>query len=435
MFTFLIHARKDKPRLAPIVRHLIARGVKLWIDEPRDPALNLTPDEIAKLAGYCVPGIDWSLSRNLAMNDASAFLLALSPNSIAVDRHEIRAEASAANFRVVTSGIPIYPIGLSHGDLESGSELSANRQGFKTFVEPGIDGFALTQRGQIELEILTQKLLAAQTSPRASSRPTQELPASPYCADRQAQSQELAYEIRGRRSDPLARLPLPVLIGNQPDRPDTYVRDYLVNKLLPAVTNTSDWGVTRIEWPYQLRERPMRAFDTLLEDIIGGEQGLVPGSIIHCQPRVEDLVRPGGMMSCLDMWCQVWSQVVTLADTSRIIPLIDVRSDYYPMAVRAAFFGRTPSVLSWSVRRAANNLAQRYGAVSLLPLAPLSKVSPSCVESWIDTDLRTKVEPTVHAQLRFELLRGYQASGMPMEAWATHARAAYRDFSSGGARP
>jgi hypothetical protein len=140
------------------------------------------------------------------------------------------------------------------------------------------------------------------------------------------------------------------------------------------------------------------------------------------------------MIACLDMWCQVWSRVVALADTCRIVPLIDVRSDYYPLAVRAALLGRAPSVLSWSVKRAASQLERRYDNVSLLPLAPLGKVRPGCVESWIDTELRPKVAQPVHEQLRADLLRGYQPAGLAMEAWAARARTAYRALAQGGGR-
>jgi len=434
-FTFLIHAEKDKPRLVPIVRHLIGRGVTLWIDKPYEPLLGLAPAEIAQLAGWCEHGREWSVDRDTALNEAGAFLLALTPNSIAPEREQVRYEAFGANLRSRGSGIPVFPVGLGEGDLERGSGLSGNRQGFKTFVEPGSDGFVLTAQGRAELDLLADKLLEVQAAPRAVPRPAAELPASPFFADRQAQSQELTYELRGRRKDPRARLPLPVLIGNHPDRPDTYVNEYLVKKLLPAVTDVKVWGATRIAWPYQLRERPERACDVLLEDIIGGEQGLLPGSIIHCQPPAEELARPGGMMACLDMWCRVWSRIATLADTSRVVPLIDVRSDYYPVAVRAALFGRTPSVLSWSVRRAASQLERRYDSVSLLPLAPLGKVRPSCVESWVDSDLRPMLAGLVHEELRAELLRGYQPSGLAMEAWAARARTAYRAVSQGGGRP
>ena len=424
MSSFLIHAREDKPRLAPVVRRLIAAGVRLWIDEPRDLPLGLSNAEIAHLSGSSVPGRDWSSDRDAAMHQASSFLVAVSADSVREDRVEIRVECFGADFRARGANVPIFPIGLAEGELERGGSLTRNKQGFKTFVEPGDDGYVLTARGEIETDLLIQALLKAQAAP---SRPAarHDLPVSPYFADRTAQTQDLAFALRRARDAQAGPLQLPVLIGTRRDRPETFARDYLPQKLLPALLRVQEWGTARIRWPHCLRQDPERALAYLIDEIIGEDGELTPETVLHAQPPAADLGRPGGLRMCLELWCRAWSDLSRRADTSRIVPVLDIRSETLPLAARLTSFSRGHLLIGKAIGAVEDTISRLSPPVALLPLAPLGRISPQCAEDWLDDELQGHMDRALADRLRAVLLGSVRASGLVMEDWASHARDSY----------
>lgn len=435
-FSFLIHAGADKARLAPIVKRLIAAGVNLWIDDPFHPALDLTRYETDRIAGYIVPGSDWSQQRNLALRAASSFLLSVTHTSVHAGRAEVHMEAAVADFREQDAGVPVFPLPLSQAELEGGTSLVGRRQGYKLYVAPEnaplgiadeIERHALTRRGEIEIDLLIDRLLACQAKPSStvSSRP--ELAVSPYLADRSPQSFDIADLLRAAQKEESAPLHLPVLLGGIADRPDKFALMKLPQRIIPHILQPLKCPAIAVPWPHCILSDSERALRLLVEEIVH-HQPWPDAVVIYAQPAASDLATPDGLRSCLSLWCRAWSTVTNANNHGVLVPILDVRTDLLQRRTGFARMWRGPNNAKEAVDAICAALNQDYQNVSIRALPPFSTVSWNCVEEWLRDEVATTVSEASMSVYRNGLTNGFSRTGLAMEDWAQHAHKTFRQY-------
>lgn len=437
-FSFLIHAGDDKARLAPIIKRLIAADVNLWIDDPFHPALDLTRYETDRLAGYIVPGGDWSQQRNLALRAASSFLLSVTHTSVHAGRGEVHMEAAVADFREQDAGIPVFPLALSQAELEGGTSLIGRRQGFKVYVAPEkvpsaqadeIERHALTGRGEIEISLLVERLLACQAKPSSASLARSELAVSPYLADRSPQSYDIADLLRAAQREENAPLHLPVLLGSIADRPDKFALMKLPQRIIPHILRPLKCPAITVPWPHCVLSDPERALRLLVEEIVH-HLPFPDAIVIYAQPAASDLATQDGLRSCLSLWCRTWSMITNPNSHGVLLPILDVRTDLLQRNTGFARIWRGRNNAKETVDTMCAALNQDYQNVSIRALPPFSPVGWNCVEEWLRDEVALTVSEAAMSVYRNGLTNGFSRTGLTMEDWAQHAHKTFRQHHS-----
>jgi hypothetical protein len=433
-YSFLIHAGQDKARLAPIVQHLIDAGIRLWIDDPYHEDLELRREQILRLAGYIVPGADWPRQRDLALQQAGSVLVAISEASVDQQSAEVHAELAIAEFREAHEGIPVFPLALSSAELGRSAALIGRRQSFKTFVETGVSAFELTDRGERAMEELIDALKnAASERPLARSLQAVSLEkASPYFADRTAQSQDLHAALR-RCQEGAPRLVLPIITGSYEDRPDKFALNQLPCRLLPRVLRTAGCEAITLAWPHCALHARSRAIELLREELYDVDPAPAC-AVFYTQPPPEQLGSREALAACLSLWADFWAEPENLRRAGGSVPLIDLRIEAASAPQRLwqmwkRNVAREPRL---AVSAIAASLEPHHSCVRLVPLPPFTSVTWHCVEDW----LREEVSPVLGeyrtAQYRRLLQRYFHRDGMTMESWARRAHEVFVGLNSLG---
>lgn len=425
-FVFLIHAGADKPRLVPIVRALIDGGVRLWIDEPHTERLGLNSAQIAMLEGFPDPGKDWETNRNEAMRRASAFLIVVSEIALSRSRSQVEAELAIARYNELDAEVPVFPLPLSQAELEAGAALIGKRQGFKTFVEHGPDGYALNARGEIELQRLLDRLRGLSPrrqlpahGPRDSGHDIEMLP---YFANRDGQALDILNALRQRRSVGGA-LALPVLVGMRHDAPDQFITTQLPGRVVPRFAQHNECGAVRLRIPSVCETSYEAALAKLLGEI-SDARPFLRAMVVFAQPAPRDLEHPDGLRLWLSLWADAWSQIAHEVSAHLLVPILDIRADFLrPSAFARLRLGSSPRR---RVIDACSAINSDHDAVELLPLTPLGHVTWGCVETWLRDELEANLGRTDAITVRRALEQIVPTRGLAMNDWADVARTQIR---------
>jgi len=245
-FVFISHGAEDKPKVSGFVRALIARGEKIWVDNP--PALGLSLEEIEAHCFRLSAGNRWKDDLELALQRAGCVLL-LATGRIYEQRRKVwRREAIVAqNARtLVAARLERFSFD-TESDLDLSQEqladLTPEAQGS---LETRLD--LLLDDVQRKLDVQTRVVLSG-AAPEGSRRRSA---LGPYLIDRSQQEREFrdALQVLAEADGVRAFL----VAGPENEALEPF-RERLRKHTCPGcLPNEAAWEELDVEWP--VGERP-----------------------------------------------------------------------------------------------------------------------------------------------------------------------------------
>lgn len=475
-YYFVSHASADNAQIRPIIQVLLDAGIPLWFDRPRDAGFD--PD---LFVGSLSANERWTDQLNEALAQSRGLIWFPSENYVKSD--ECKRERNCADMlkgimsEFVVAGVCISADTFSQMDLRE-----QTRQATRAFVQPSGDEFDLdeTYRPELmELAHILQTKLADQLQGRKTmvdqaKRFDGEAPALasanvdrvrdynvPFRVDRTNQR----YSVKDIYDDYLSGLtpkrPILICHGQDEDVSRQFVSTTLAERLVAENTKIFEWSEQSAHPirpnlpPFSSGDKdrfPRRFRDNLFEKFLGADSNAGRGSVtealaesfandrctrivssrLDLRAKDKGLTKLQDVLDRIQAWAQFWDGFpFKMADKENFLSLIPVLEIIYDEdAGKGGFFRRAPVSTQferYSVdERKVSEFNRGFSNIEIKFLERFDKISASCVDEWMDDDLRlfSHLSDLGKRDLRDEIeakLGG--VNDLPMKSWSEQAAA------------